>query len=62
MWICVLYRSVISYKTDEKPLYSAETVANSGIVSLLKLSKTICKAAYFPDFNSFTLLSHHYQL
>lgn len=25
-----LYRSVISYKTDEKPIYSFETVAGSG--------------------------------
>lgn len=25
-----LYRSVISYKTDEKPIFSLETVAGSG--------------------------------
>lgn len=35
LWIFVLCRSVISYKTDEKPVFSTDTVAGSGIVSLL---------------------------
>ncbi len=33
--ICLFLRSVISYKTDKQPLFSVDTVANSGIVSLL---------------------------
>ncbi len=33
--ICLFLRSVISYKTDKQPLFSVDTVANSGIISLL---------------------------
>ena len=35
------HRSVISYKTDEKPLYSVDTIANAGMESNAPQAKLV---------------------
>lgn len=51
-----LDRSVISYKTDEKPLYSMETVANSGnTLKRINVEKCYIFSGLFQKYIKFSL-------